>query len=81
MIGFIASFLSVVSFIVIIDAVLSWVMPINQFPRDITSQLTAPLYAPIRAIADPEKMGGMDISPIILLVLIHLIRGALISAM
>lgn len=79
MTGLIAGFLGVVSFIIIIDAVLSWIMPPDRFPRDVTSQLTAPLYAPIRAVVDPQKMGGLDLSPIILLVLISVIRRVLVG--
>lgn len=70
--------LDILSLLIIVDAVLSWMMPNrDQFPRNITAKITEPLYAPIRAILSPEKTGGMDFSPLIVLLLIHLLRSAL----
>ena len=69
MIQMIVMFLHVASIVVIADAVLSWVQSEGAFPRSLTSQLTAPLYAPIRGLIGAP--GGIDFSPIILLVLIN----------
>lgn len=78
MLQFISSLLGLVSLLIIVDAVLSWVMPNpDRPPRNITSRLTAPLYAPVHAIVDPRKTGGMDFAPIIVLVAIHFIRRML----
>lgn len=72
------AFLNLVSTIVIVDVILSWVMPYpDQFPRSITSRLTAPLYKPFHLLLDPQKTGGFDFSPIGVLVLLAVIRGAL----
>jgi YggT family protein len=66
--GFIVLVLRGLSFLILIDALLSWVIPNpNQFPRNITSAITDPIYRPIRKIIDPGKMGGIDISPLIAL--------------
>lgn len=57
-----------VSIIVIVDALSSWVVrDENRFPRNITGPITAPLYAPIRMILNPQKLGGIDLSPLIVL--------------
>lgn len=70
--------LLVLSYIVLADAILSWVMPSqDRFPRNITGRLTAPLYAPVRALIDPRRTGGMDVSPIVVLLAIHLLRRVL----
>ncbi len=45
MTSLIAMFLNVVSGVIIVDAVLSWVQSESTFPRSLTGQLTAPLYA------------------------------------
>jgi len=64
--------------LVFIDVILSWVMPNeDQFPRNVTRQITDPLYAPIRAIIRPEKTGGLDFSPLAILLLIHLMQSML----
>ena len=60
--------------LIIIDSVLSWVMPVDKFPRSLTTQITEPLYAPFRALLKPERMGGFDVSPLIVLFIIWLAR-------
>ncbi len=70
--GFIFFLLRALSMIVIVDAVASWVVPgRDRFPRNYTGLVTEPLYRPIRKVIDPEKLGGIDISPIIVLVAIQ----------
>jgi YggT family protein len=71
--------LSALQVLIIVDAVLSWVMPVTQFPRKVTTQITDPLYAPIRAILKPERMGGFDISPLLVLVLLQVMESMLRS--
>lgn len=64
--------------IVILDVILSWVMPnTEEFPRNLTTQVTDPLYAPIRAIISPEKLGGLDLSPLILFMILGAMRRML----
>jgi YggT family protein len=75
------SILDILVWLVIIDAVLSWVMPDkSQFPRNVTSTLTDPLYAPVRAILNPEKTGGIDFSPLVLILLLQVVRSMLTRA-
>ena len=69
--------LQAISFVVIADAVLSWIQAPSAFPRTLTRQLTAPLYAPVHAVLKPEKLGGLDVSPIVILLLLQVIAGAL----
>ena len=64
--------------LIFVDVILSWVMPDKErFPRNVTTQVTDPLYAPIRALLRPEKMGGLDLSPMIVLFLIYAIERML----
>jgi YggT family protein len=63
--------------IIIIDSVLSWVMPPDKIPRSLTTQITDPLYAPFRSVLKPERMGGFDFSPLIVLFIIWLARELL----
>jgi uncharacterized protein YggT (Ycf19 family) len=65
--------------LIIADAIFSWIMPPDQFPRSLTTSITEPLYAPIRALIGPDKLGGIDISPLAMLLLLHLMRNMLIS--
>ena len=76
MLSMLVMFLNVVSVIIIVDAVLSWLQSPESFPRSLTGQLTAPLYAPIRGVLGAP--GGMDFSPLILLVIINMLSNALV---
>ncbi len=68
--------------LVIVDVVLSWVMPdADRFPRSFTRQITDPLYAPIRAVLRPERSGGLDFSPLIILLLISAMQSLLQRAL
>jgi YggT family protein len=71
--------LKILSILVIAEAILSWVQPMSQSPRRELSRVTNPLYAPIRAIIPPGRLGGLDISPLILLLLIQLAQRAIIG--
>jgi YggT family protein len=78
MVAFLAIFLTAFKWLIFIDIVLSWVMPDEQaFPRNLTRQITDPLYAPIRAVLKPERMGGLDLSPMVVLVVIWTMEGML----
>jgi len=63
--------------LIFIDVILSWVMPVERFPRNVTTQITDPLYAPIRAVLSPQKMGGLDISPMVVLMMVWAMESML----
>ncbi len=56
-----------ITLLVFVDAIASWVVRPDQFPRSFTGLITEPLYRPIRAVLPPEKMGGFDLSPLIVI--------------
>ena len=71
--------LKILSILVIAEAILSWVQSAHQSPRRELSRITNPLYAPIRALIPPGRLGGLDISPLIVLLLIQLASRAIIG--
>jgi YggT family protein len=84
--------LNVLTWIIIIQAVLSWLVAFNvintssDFVRSFLAALnwmTEPLYRPIRKIL--PDFGGIDFSPLVVLLLIKMLqiilRGAMVSAM
>ena len=78
--SFFAFVIRAVEMIVIVDAISSWIVrDPRQFPRNITSQLTAPLYAPIRKLMG-NSQGGVDWSPLILIVLLNIIANSISRA-
>ena len=72
MAGLILLILRGLQILIFVDVILSWVIrDESQFPRNITRQITQPLYAPIHKILNPQAMGGLDISPIILFMILR----------
>ena len=74
--------LNLLWFVVLAGVILSWLISFNvvntsnQFVSMVwrlTSAITEPLLAPIRRVLPP--LGGMDFSPIVLLLLISFIQG------
>lgn len=73
--------LQVMMWIIIIQAILSWLVAFNvinthsDFVRSFLyalDRITAPLYRPIRRIL--PDFGGLDFSPMVVLLLIYVIR-------
>ena len=68
--------------IVIARIIMEWIPVSYDHPlarlRSILRLLTEPVLAPLRAIIPPVRMGGMalDLSPIILLIALSLLTGA-----
>lgn len=78
---FIVPLLNLLVLVVFINVIMSWLVafnvvnPRNQFVNTvwrITSAITEPILSPIRRILPP--LGGIDLSPIILLLVIFFVR-------
>lgn len=76
--------LSIVSWIIIIQVILSWLFAFNVLNAsspgvrafvNAIDRLTAPLYRPIRRIL--PDFGGIDFSPLVILILIQVIKKLL----
>ena len=79
--------LNILAWIIIIQVILSWLFAFNVLNTgsvglrrvvDALDRLTAPLYRPIRAIL--PDFGGIDFSPLVLLLLIKIIQMLLHGA-
>jgi YggT family protein len=77
--------LSVLMWIIIIQAVLSWLVAFNvvntsnDFVRQLLyalSRLTEPLYRPIRRVL--PDFGALDFSPLVVLLIIQILRSIVI---
>ena len=81
-----APLLNLLWFVVLASVILSWLISFNvvnmhnQFVAMVwrlTSAITEPLLSPIRRVIPP--LGGMDFSPIVLLLLIGFIQGYVLN--
>ncbi|MBA4384245.1 MAG: YggT family protein [Anaerolinea sp.] len=62
----------ILSFAVIIDSVLSFILPPFHPVRSFLDRLVQPMLNPLRRIIPP--LGGLDLSPIALLLIIQLVE-------
>lgn len=73
-------FLNLYAWLIIARALISW------FSNDLTNplvrllhQVTEPVLRPLRQVLSPGGVGGIDISPILAIVLIQIAKYALVS--
>ncbi len=68
--------------VIIAAALISWVRPnpYNPIVRFLR-QITEPVLRPVRQLVPPEKLGGLDISPIIVIVIIRWIVPVILRAL
>ncbi len=80
--------LSVLMWIIIIQAILSWLVAFNvintynDFVRQLLyalDRITEPLYRPIRKIM--PDFGALDLSPMVVLLLIYILRQIILPAL
>lgn len=80
MAGFIFALLNVYTWVIIIRAILSWFGPMPRHPMVVLLvKLTEPVLAPCRALVPPEKLGGIDVSPIVAIVGIQVVKYLILN--
>lgn len=77
MITVIRMIFQILTFIIIADAIVSFVLPPYHTIRTILDRIVDPMLNPIRRIM--PTFGGMDFSPIVLILLINLVEYLVIS--
>jgi YggT family protein len=79
LVRFVGWLLDLYSYVIIAAALISWVSPdprnpIVQFLR----QVTEPVLAPVRRMLPPWRTGGLDLSPVIVLLAIQFIERVIL---
>lgn len=71
----------VFTWIIIIDAILTWFPQVNRYHPIVVTlrRITTPIYRPIRRLIPPEKTGYIDLSPMIVILGLIVIRMILTS--
>lgn len=71
--------LSLYTWVIVIRALISWVSPDPYNPIvQILHKLTEPVLKPLRRLLPPRVTGGLDVSPILAILLIQLVRYTII---
>jgi len=67
------------SLVVIVSALLSWLPVSRDTPAvQFLNRITEPVYEPIRRVLDPSQTGGLDLSPLIVVMAIQFLKQLLI---
>ena len=71
--------LSLYTWVIIARAIISWVNadPYNPIVRFL-HLATEPVLRPLRRLVPPEKLGGLDLSPLVAIVLLQFLKNGLV---
>ena len=73
-VGFIGWVLRLYSYVIIAAALITWVSPDPRNPVVMfLRQVTEPVLSPVRRLLPPWKTGGLDLSPLIVLLAIEFV--------
>jgi len=82
LINLLVLFLYLYSWVIIIRAVVSWTRPDPGNPLiQLLVKITEPILKPLRALVPPSKLGGIDLSPILAIVVVQIVRYLLLSTL
>ena len=82
LVDFIGWLLSLYSWVIIAAALISWVSPDPRNPIvTFLRQVTEPVLAPVRRLLPPWKTGGLDLSPLIVLLAIQFVERVVLTAL
>ena len=75
MLGFLGWLLNLYSWVIIAAALITWVSPDPRNPiATFLRQVTEPVLAPVRRLLPPWKTGGLDFSPLIVIIAIQFVE-------
>ncbi len=78
-VSFIGWLLQLYSWVIIAAALISWVSPDPRNPIVmLLHRLTEPVLAPVRRLLPPWKTGGLDLSPLIVLIAIQFVERVIL---
>lgn len=79
---FIGWLLQLYSWVIIASALISWVNPDPRNPIVMfLHRVTEPVLAPVRRLLPPWKTGGLDLSPLIVLIAIQFVERVILPTL
>ena len=82
LIGFLGWLLGLYSWVIIAAALISWVSPDPRNPIVMfLRQVTEPVLAPVRRFLPPWKTGGLDFSPLIVILAIQFVERVILPGL
>lgn len=82
LIGFLGWLLGLYSWVIIAAALITWVSPDPRNPVVMfLRQVTEPVLAPVRRLLPPWKTGGLDFSPLIVILAIQFVERVILPGL
>jgi YggT family protein len=82
LIGFLGWLLGLYSWVIIAAALITWVTPDPRKPIVMfLRQVTEPVLAPVRRLLPPWKTGGLDFSPLIVILAIQFVERVILPGL
>jgi YggT family protein len=82
LIGFFGWLLGLYSWVIIAAALITWVSPDPRNPVVMfLRQVTEPVLAPVRRLLPPWKTGGLDFSPLIVILAIQFVERVILPGL
>ena len=82
LVNFIGWLLGLYSWVIIAAALMSWVSPDPRNPIVLfLRRVTEPVLEPVRRMLPPWKTGGLDLSPLIVLIAIQFVERVVLPAL
>jgi YggT family protein len=82
LIGFLGWLLGLYSWVIIAAALITWVSPDPRNPIVLfLRQVTEPVLAPVRRFLPPWKTGGLDFSPLIVILAIQFVERVILPGL
>ena len=82
LIGFLGWLLGLYSWVIIAAALITWVSPDPRNPIVLfLRQVTEPVLAPVRRLLPPWKTGGLDFSPLIVILAIQFVERVILPGL
>ena len=82
LIGFLGWLLNLYSWVIIAAALITWVSPDPRNPIVMfLRQVTEPVLGPVRRLLPPWKTGGLDFSPLIVIIAIQFVERVVLASL
>ncbi|HET6367126.1 MAG TPA: YggT family protein [Pseudomonadales bacterium] len=82
LVNFIGWMLNLYSWVIIAAALITWVSPDPRNPIvQFLHRITEPVLAPVRRLLPPWKTGGLDLSPLIVLIAIQFVERVILPSL
>jgi len=82
LIGFVGWVLDVYSWVIIAAALITWVSPDPRNPIvTFLRRVTEPVLEPVRRLLPPWRTGGLDLSPMIVLIAIQFVQRVVLPSL